>query len=189
MREFASLTNFTQYCSIIPNNMRNNEKKELSYTDLDDRDRKIIDFLREDGRIAFREIARNLDIAEGTVRKRANKLLQSGLINIRAVGDPLKLGVPVLATTTLKVKSGHVDEVSDQLAELDNVRYVACGVGNKEVLIESLHESVDGLYEFTTEVIGNISSVITTDTFQVVRVKKSVWDWPIPIREEDLSHD
>lgn len=163
-------------------------KGPITYADLDEIDRKIVDFLRTDGRIAFREIARKLDISEGMVRKRVKKLLDSGFIYILAVSDPLKLGVPVLAATTLKVSPGAVEELTDRLAEIDNVRYVALGVGAKEVMIESLHKNVKDLHTFLTEVIGSMPSVISTETFQVVRIKKSIWDWSIPIAEEDLTN-
>ncbi len=161
--------------------------KRADYTNLDEVDRKIVDYLREDGRMAYREIARRLDVSEGTVRKRVNKLLETGFIKILAVGDPLKLGVPVLAATTIKVAPGKQEDVGDKLAGFDNVRYVALGVGAKDLMVESLHRNLDDLHDFLANTVGQLPGVRDLNTFQVVRIKKSVWDWSIPIREEELS--
>ncbi|MBS3812943.1 Lrp/AsnC family transcriptional regulator [Candidatus Bipolaricaulota bacterium] len=164
-------------------------EKRADYTNLDEVDRKIVDYLREDGRMAYREISRRLDVSEGTVRKRVNKLLETGFIKILAVGDPLKLGVPVLAATIIKVSPGEQSEVGDQLADFDNVRYVALGVEANDLMVESLHRNLTDLHDFLANTVSALPGVRDLNTFQVVKIKKSVWDWSIPIREEELSHN
>ncbi len=163
-------------------------RRLASYADLDATDRKIVEFLRRDGRTPFREIARSLEVSEGMVRRRVQTLLDSGLLRILAVGDPLRLGVPVLAATTLRIHPGQLSEVARRLATADNVRYVAEGVGNGNLMVESLHRTVADLHTFITEFIGRMPGVISAETFQVVHITKSVWDWTIPITEDDLSN-
>src|SRR5690606_14164839 len=53
---------------------------------IDDLDKSIIVALEVDGRRPYRDIARDLDVAEATVRSRVNRLSESGLIKITAVG-------------------------------------------------------------------------------------------------------
>lgn len=162
--------------------------EQLSYRNLDGVDRQIVSFLREDGRMSYREIARRLKVSEGMIRKRVQKLLDQHVLRIRAVGDPLELGVPVLAAILLTVKPGEAEEVSDKLAEVDNVRYVALGVGRQNIMVESLHASVSDLHAFINSTIGQFPSVISAETFQAVKIKKSVWDWSIPLSEDELVH-
>ena len=163
-------------------------QKRWTYVDLDETDRQIVDLLRQDGRMPYREIARRLGVSEGMIRKRVQRLLNSSFIRIRAVGDPLKLGVPVLAAIQLVVRPGKANEVAETLAALDNVRYVAVGIGSTNVMIESLHRDVESLHTFLTEVIGGMPSVQSAQLFQAVRIVKSVWDWPIPTTEQELGH-
>ena len=55
--------------------------------DLDEIDQAIIGLLREDGRMAYRAIARQLDIAENTVRSRVRRMEESNTMRVVAVTD------------------------------------------------------------------------------------------------------
>jgi Lrp/AsnC family transcriptional regulator for asnA, asnC and gidA len=148
------------------------------YRQLDETDRGIVDFLRRDGRIAYREIARQLGVSEGMVRKRVTKLLEAGWIRIVAMSDALQLGVPILATTYAKVSPHALERVTASLAGNDATRYVAVGVGSNNVVIESLHASNAELHAFLQRELSD--EVISSETMQVVEIKKAIWDWQIP---------
>jgi Lrp/AsnC family transcriptional regulator for asnA, asnC and gidA len=64
----------------------------MSKTVLDQIDQQIIAALAKDGRMSFREIARQLDVSEGTVRVRMGRLQDENLIRVTLVGSPLALG-------------------------------------------------------------------------------------------------
>ena len=150
-----------------------------TYQKMDDTDRAIVDCLREDGRMPYREIARRLDVSESMVRKRVNKLLDAGWMRIMAISDPLQLGVPILATTYAKVRPGAVGDVCDRLKRSDAVRYVAVGVGSHNLVVESIHGTNAELHEFIQRELG-LEGIISSETIQVVEIHKSVWDWDIP---------
>lgn len=152
--------------------------KPAPYAQLDTTDRTIVDFLREDGRMPYREIARRLAVSESMVRKRVNRLLDEGWMRILAISDPLQLGVPILATTYLKVSPRAVEEVTDSIARCRAVRYVAIGIGANNVVVESLHADNGELHRFIQRELG-LEGIISSETIQVVKIKKSVWDWEI----------
>lgn len=152
--------------------------RTTKYHQLDAVDRRIVDYLRDDGRLPYREIARRLDVSESMVRKRVGKLLEAGWMRIQAISDPLRLGVPVVATTYAKVRPGEVEELTDRLAGDDAVRYVAVGLGSHNVVFESLHWSHHELHEFLQRWLG-WEGIISSETIQVVKIKKSTWDWDI----------
>ena len=54
---------------------------------LDDTDQAIIALLREDGRMPYRAIARQLDIAENTVRGRVRRMEESDTLRLVAVTE------------------------------------------------------------------------------------------------------
>ncbi len=58
---------------------------------IDTKDNRIIELLEENGRRPHNEIADNLDISEGTVRNRMKKLIDNGLLKIKALVNPNKL--------------------------------------------------------------------------------------------------
>ena len=154
-----------------------------AYQQLDRIDQAIVDALRSDGRRAYREIARDLGVSESMVRKRCKRLLASGWMRIQAISDPLALGVPVVATTYAKVRPSALDRVGDHLARYDAVRYLGIGVGAHNLVVESLHASVAELHAFLQEALG-IEGIVSSETMQVVKIKKSVWDWDIRTEPE-----
>ena len=69
---------------------------------IDTKDRKILNLLQDDGRIAASHIADKLNISIPTVTERIKKLQDSGIIQgIHAVLDPKKLDLDVSAIITV----------------------------------------------------------------------------------------
>lgn len=149
-----------------------------TYRQLDLADQQIVDFLRADGRMSYREIARRLEVSESMVRKRVARLVESGWMRILAISDPLQLGVPVVATTYAKINPKYLETVSDRLAQCPQVRYLGTGVGHANLVVESLHASANELYDFIEANLGT-EGIISSETMQVTKIKKSVWDWDL----------
>ena len=59
---------------------------------LDDANRAIIEQLQADGRRSYAAIATAVGLSEAAVRQRVQRLLDSGVMQIVAVTDPLQLG-------------------------------------------------------------------------------------------------
>ena len=59
---------------------------------LDETDRRIITVLQEDGRRAYGAIAVEVGLSEAAVRRRVQRLRDSGALEIVAVTDPLQFG-------------------------------------------------------------------------------------------------
>ncbi len=158
--------------------------EKVTYPQLNPADQRIVDLLRQDGRRPFRDIARELGVSESMVRKRVNKLQESGWMRILAVTDPLQLGVPFLATTYVKVTPARLEALAAELAREPSARYVAIGVGNNNLVFESLHRSAQELHGFLQRTLST-EGVISSETIHVVDIKKSVWDWEIPVEKEE----
>jgi len=133
--------------------------------------------LQADGRASFSAIARELDLPESTVRIRTRKILDSGLVSIVATGDPLKLGVPLDALSLVHVSPPHASDVADAITAMPEVRYVGVTLGGATILVESLHQNAHNLHDFLSRKLPSISGVREVSTFQIVDIRKSVWDW------------
>ena len=81
----------------------------ISYTmKIDDLDRKILDFLQKDGRMAASHIADELDISIPTVTDRIKKLSESGVVKgFQVTLDPKLLGLDVSAIITVISESSE----------------------------------------------------------------------------------
>ncbi len=145
---------------------------------LDPLDRRIIISLERDGRRPYREIARELDVSEGTIRQRVNRLTKQGIITITAVGNFLALGVGVVAMVMVRVKPGHVEQTAEILAGFPNIRFVSITFGSTDIIIQALHSSPQSMHKFVSQEMPRAAAAITgTETFQLVSTLKSTWNW------------
>jgi len=131
----------------------------------DEIDWKIIRLLNKDGRMPSTEIAEILgSVTPRTVNNRIKVLTKAGIINIRAVIDPEKVGYGVFADVYIEVEPGFVRKVANQVADLPEVSYVACATGNKDVSLSVRAQTIHELFDFVEIQIGNIQGVRHTQT-------------------------
>jgi Lrp/AsnC family transcriptional regulator for asnA, asnC and gidA len=147
----------------------------------DSYDWKIIALLNEDGRMTSAEIARKLGgISARTVTNRINTLTEHGIINIRAVVNPEKVGYGVMADVFVEVEPGRVREVAHHAADLPEVSYVACATGESDVSISLRVRSIEELFEFVTEKLGKIPGVRRTQSYLLPLKIKDLDTWLPP---------
>lgn len=157
---------------------------------LDQLDQQIISALEEDGRRPYRDIARELGIAEATVRARVGRLLDAKLIRIAAVGDPLSLGVEVSAISLLSVKPGSAEATAQHLATYPHVRFVGESFGSADIIIQTLHADIASLHRFiSTELPQALPDITRTETFQLARTHKSSWNWRVWFEESSKDRE
>ena len=101
---------------------------------LDDRDRDIIDALRQDARATYADIGQRVGLSASAVHDRVRKLEQQGVIlAYRAVVDPEAVGFMVtalIAATPLDPR--QPDDLPDRLADFSEVEdcYSVAGEAN-----------------------------------------------------------
>lgn len=145
---------------------------------IDALDQAIIGALEKDGRRPYREIARELGVSEATVRGRVGRLTELGYIRITAIGDPMRLGLDVMAIVLVKIHPGHAQDVARRLTEFPNVRFVGMSFGSADIIIQTLHPTVQELLEFVSRTVPlAVPGIVSTETFQLAEVLKSSWDW------------
>lgn len=147
---------------------------------IDDLDRKIIAALQRDGRTPYVEMARALDVAEGTVRRRVENLIAEGVMGIAAVTDPFKVGIGIVALIDLDVDPGHLDDVGVRLIEKPCVRVVAYTTGVHDLFVEALFPSQQELLAFLKDELPQIPGIRHTDTSIVLGMLKRSYEWEIP---------
>jgi Lrp/AsnC family transcriptional regulator for asnA, asnC and gidA len=147
----------------------------------DNIDWKIIAFLNENGRMPSAEIARKLgNVSARTVTNRISALTENGVIDIRAVVNPEKVGYGVLADVFLEVEPGRVREVAHRAAEFPQSSYVACATGESDVSISLRVRSIEELFDFITEKLGRIPGVRRTQSYLLPLKIKDLDTWMPP---------
>lgn len=147
---------------------------------MDETDRKILGLLREDGRRSNVEIARSLNISEGTVRKRIDRLLVGGAVKIVGVASPVVAGYGTRALICLTVELAHIERVAGQLGEMPEVMSVYTVMGGYDIIIEAAFESDSCLMSFLRDRVAAIPGIIGSKTCHIAQALKSVYDWAPP---------
>jgi Lrp/AsnC family transcriptional regulator for asnA, asnC and gidA len=148
---------------------------------IDKIDRMIVNLLMEDGRMPCSKLARRLgNTTERAVRYRLERMRKKGLIKIAAVTSPLAMGFPVITDVFIEVEPGMIQEVAQKLVKLENITYVACSTGDRDISVQVVARSNPDAYAFVTEVIAKVPGVRKTTSSVVPVILKDVYDWHIP---------
>src|SRR5258708_3123667 len=102
---------------------------------LEDVNKGIIEQLQRDGRMSYAALAKVVGLSEAAVRQRVQRLLDTGVMQIVAVTDPLTLGFARQVMIGLKVE-GDMRSVADRLAKIPEVDYVVICAGAYDLLAE-----------------------------------------------------
>ena len=70
-------------------------------------------------------IAQELNISEFTVRRRLKRLLDTGIIRIVAVANPIDLGFEIAGNLKIKIDLKNADQVLNKLKKIDSLIWVA----------------------------------------------------------------
>lgn len=143
----------------------------MSISSLDSLDYEIVRELQEDGRRAFREVARNLDVPEATIRARVKRLQDMGTLQILAFIDPSKLGHAKLALLFVNVTPQDHERVVDTLGRWPEVSYLSTTLGSSDVCAQVLCRDEETLWALQQKVRA-LPGVLEVRTTQEVKVHK-----------------
>src|SRR5258708_31770757 len=91
---------------------------------IDEIDQKIIDALQIDGRRPFTKLAAELGISEASVRQRVSHLINTQVMQIVAVTNPVKLGYSMAGMIGIRVTGERLFEVAEQISAFEEVIYL-----------------------------------------------------------------
>ncbi|CAB4946359.1 unannotated protein [freshwater metagenome] len=143
---------------------------------LDDVSKAIINQLQEDGRRPYASIGKAIGLSEAAVRQRVQRLIESGVMQIVAVTDPMQVGFSRAAMIGVRV-DGDVEAVADQMAEMAEVDYLVITAGGYDILAEVVCEDDDHLLEVVNRHVRAIPGVRNTETFVYLKLRKQIYTW------------
>jgi Lrp/AsnC family transcriptional regulator for asnA, asnC and gidA len=144
---------------------------------LEEIDRRLIELLRADGRMAFRALADALGITEPVVRSRVRQLEASGFMKVVAVADAEAAGFELLLAVGVEVEGRPALEVAEALAELPEVFSVSQVVGTYDIELLMVARDHEHLAELVTDTLVRVPGVRRILTGLAVDVLKNQPDW------------
>ena len=143
---------------------------------LDDINKRIIEQLQRDGRMSYAALAKVVGLSEAAVRQRVQRLLDSDVMQIVAVTDPLTLGFARQVMVGLKV-TGDMRPIADALSKIAEVDYVVICAGAYDLLAELVCTDDDHLLALLNDQIRAIPGVTGTETFVYLKLAKQTYAW------------
>jgi Lrp/AsnC family transcriptional regulator, regulator for asnA, asnC and gidA len=146
---------------------------------IDSVDRAIIRQLQVDGRASYADLAAGVGLSAPAVRQRMQRLMESGLLQVVAVTDPLKLGLPVMAMVGIEV-DGDIRAVADAVGAIDKVIYVVLTSGSFDLFAEVVCADMDQLFEVVNDRLKSIEGVKGTESFVYFDIHTHRFNWGVP---------
>ena len=117
-------------------------------------------------------MARQLEVSEGTVRRRLSKLLEDRIIRVLAMAEPEQLGFHTSAFIGLQVDPSRVEGVANELVSLPETEHVAITTGSYDIFIWVNLASSEALASFLHHKVGTVEGVRQTETFVSLETRK-----------------
>ena len=140
-------------------------------------DRAIVARLQYDGRMPFTDIAAELGISEGTVRRRVKRLTESGVLQIVAIVEPRFLGWGAAAMIGVTVEAGRVDAVAQRIAQFPEVSYLFMAAGEFDLFVEVFCRDREHFVSFLSQSLQQVPGVARTQTFTILKMYKISYRW------------
>jgi Lrp/AsnC family transcriptional regulator for asnA, asnC and gidA len=145
---------------------------------LDDVSKGIIEQLQKDGRMPYAAIGKAVGLSEAAVRQRVQRLLDSGVMQIVAVTDPLQLGFARQAMIGIHAE-GDLEPIADELSRMPEVDYVIVTAGSFDLIVEVVCESDDHLLELLSKRIRSLAGIRGTESFVYLKLHKQTYSWGV----------
>lgn len=140
---------------------------------MDNIDESILRILQNNCRTSYSAIARELGVAESTVRYRVDRLVKGGMITrFIALLDPRKIGLNITAIALIKVDAKNMKETSKELASFKETHHLFKSTGEYDLVSVVHAKNISHLNELMEKIkrlpgVWETSVEVATDLIKV----------------------
>jgi Lrp/AsnC family transcriptional regulator for asnA, asnC and gidA len=142
---------------------------------IDQLDKQIILELSNNARRSYTDLAKELDVSEGTIRNRVKSLQEKKIVKLEAVINPSSLGYKVITIMALQVRVSDLTIVAEMLVNLPNVYYLAFVTGRWDLVAIIMSRTTEELSDFIKRYISTLPSIVRSETLVNLEILKSPW--------------
>lgn len=142
---------------------------------IDEIDVELIRQLQKDCRARHVDIAKKLNVVEGTVRKRIRALLENNIIKNVAAPNISKLGYNFIGFMALQVQVAKLRRIADILGKKPNVCYLAFVTGRYDMIALVITRSPQEFAQLIEKEMSVIPGVVRLETFVNLETLKGGW--------------
>lgn len=142
---------------------------------MDELDRKLLEALRDEGRISFRELAHQFDVSSQTISDRIVKMMEKKIIKgFTVMVDQAEIGYPITFVVELDVDLTKMEEVQEELSAYQELYQIHVVTGDHDILALGVAKDITHLYEIVEKRISNIAGIKATKTLLSLKIVKEV---------------
>ncbi len=128
--------------------------------DLDEKDRKILEVLEDNGRISYTELGEKIDVTDVAAKKRISKLDENGVIDNFTVNiNYKKMGRPMHGYLLIKCSPETMNRIQDDFKNDKRILGIDKTIGEYDLVIESACKGLDELKRLSERDIGSLKGV------------------------------
>lgn len=139
---------------------------------LDPLDYRLLRCLRANPRSAYSAVAGSAGCSKATARRRIERMIADGSLQVRAVADPVRLGYNIRANIGLCVRPGMIDRAASVLCQSPDTHHVLITTGTFDILFTTFLKTHDDLSRFVREYLGTVPGVISHEVMVLMKVTK-----------------
>ena len=144
---------------------------------LDKTDQAIVSQLQYDGRKPYTDIAAELGLTEGAVRRRVKRMSDEGILQIVGIVEPQFLEWNAAGMIGVSVQAGRVEEVGEQIAQFPEVTYLFMASGGFDLFVEVYCRNRQHFVSFLNNELQQIPGVERTESFMILKMFKLSYRW------------
>ncbi len=144
-------------------------------TQIDETDRAIIEELQRDGRVPYTRLGAAVGLSEAAARQRVQRLIDSGVMQVVAVTNPLSHGKRRMAMIGVRTE-GPTDDIAKTLQSMRDIDYLVVSAGSFDLMAEVVVADDGELLELTNRIRG-VKGVRSTETFIYLDLVKQTFTW------------
>lgn len=150
---------------------------------------RILDLLRENGRISIAALAEQVGISRANAYTRVESLMSEGVITgFSARVDPARAGLSIGAMIFVTVYPQAWASFREQIAEMPDIEYCAVTTGEHDAMLLIRATDVSGVHEFSTGVIAQLPEVRTVVSVVVLdEVIRRPYVLPTDLPDRDVE--
>ncbi len=128
-------------------------------------DKKIVSELKINGRVSYKNIAKKLDLSDGTIRLRITRMIENNFLKISASINPFFYENSITAMIGMKLERRDHTIIMKKISELKGVTSVINLTGRYDILIEVFFNSREELRSFLVEDMDKVGRILSSETF------------------------
>lgn len=152
------------------------EKQGKKLKILDEKDKKILEALQYDSRKTLKKIAKEIGLSIDSTHKRLKKLREGGILYLRGLVDPRKIGFPLTTDVCIKLQNIKEEEYNKLIGYLKNHQRVTSlfsVMGDYDLICVIMTKNAHELEKISREIRQKFSNLIADwKSLFVVKVHK-----------------